>query len=151
MNSLISRALLTHIKTLLQDAQQNCQQSINTTMVQSYWHIGRLIVEDELQGKARAAYGKQQLAQLAKTLSDAFGKGFDARNLHNMRKFYPAFPIWQSVNAKLSWSHYVRLIRTEDQQTRDWYISESIANNWSAIAAHISAAVTGKIDVRAVA
>ena len=131
MNPLINRALLANIKALLQDARQNCQQSINTTMVQSYWHIGRLIVEDEQQGKARAAYGKQQLTQLAKTLSDEFGKGFDARNLRNMRKFYQAFPIWQSVNAKLSWTHYVRLIRIENTDARAWYIQESIENNWS--------------------
>lgn len=101
-------------------------------MVQSYWHVGRLIVEDEQQGKARAAYGKQQLAQLAEVLSDEFGKGFDARNLRNMRQFYQTFPIWNAVRTELSWTHYRRLIRIENQQARDWYISESIVNHWSA-------------------
>ena len=132
MNSLINKALLSNIKALLQDARQNLQQSINTTMVQSYWHIGRLIVEDEQQGNVRAAYGKQQLEQLAKTLSDEFGKGFDARNLRNMRMFYHAFPIWNAVRTELSWTHYRRLIRIENQQARAWYMTESIANNWSA-------------------
>ncbi|ORU93311.1 MAG: hypothetical protein A6F72_06625 [Cycloclasticus sp. symbiont of Poecilosclerida sp. N] len=101
-------------------------------MVQSYWHVGRLIVEDEQQGKARAAYGKQQLAQLTEVLSDEFGKGFDARNLRNMRQFYQTFPIWNAVRTELSWTHYRRLIRIENQQARDWYISESIVNHWSA-------------------
>lgn len=132
MSQLINKTLLANIKVLLHDARQNLQLTINTTMVQSYWHVGRLIVEDEQQGKARAEYGKQQLAQLAKTLSDEFGKGFDARNLRNMRQFYLAFPIWNAVRTELSWTHYRRLIRIENQQTRDWYITESIANNWSA-------------------
>jgi len=101
----VNKALLANIKSLLAEARQNLQQSINTTMVQSYWHIGRLIVEDEQQGKARAAYGKQQLAQLAEMLSDEFGKGFDARNLRNMRQFYQTFPIWNAVRTELSWTH----------------------------------------------
>lgn len=132
MNPPVNKALLANIKALLAEARQNLQQSINTTMVQSYWHIGRLIVEDEQQGKARAAYGKQQLAQLAEVLSDEFGKGFDARNLRNMRQFYQTFPIWNAVRTELSWTHYRRLIRIGNQQARDWYISESIANHWSA-------------------
>ena len=132
MKAPVNKALLANIKALLAEARQNLQQSINTTMVQSYWHIGRLIVEDEQQGKARAAYGKQQLAQLAEMLSDEFGKGFDARNLRNMRQFYQTFPIWNAVRTELSWTHYRRLIRIENQQARDWYIGESIANHWSA-------------------
>jgi len=132
MKSPVNKALLANIKALLAEARQNLQQSINTTMVQSYWHIGRLIVEDEQQGKARAAYGKQQLTQLAEMLSDEFGKGFDARNLRNMRQFYQTFPIWNAVRTELSWTHYRRLIRIENQQARDWYIGESIANHWSA-------------------
>lgn len=128
----VNKALLANIKALLAEARQNLQRSINTTMVQSYWHVGRLIVEDEQQGKARAAYGKQQLAQLTEVLSDEFGKGFDARNLRNMRQFYQTFPIWNAVRTELSWTHYRRLIRIENQQARDWYISESIANHWSA-------------------
>lgn len=124
--------MLEDIKILLHSARQQLQQAVNTTMVQTYWHIGRLIVEDEQNGKERAAYGKKQLEQVANTLTQEFGKGFDARNLRNMRQFYLAFPIWNAVRTELSWTHYRRLIRIENQQTRDWYITESIANNWSA-------------------
>jgi len=101
-------------------------------MVQTYWNIGRLIVEDEQQGKERAEYGKKQLEQIAETLTGEFGKGFNVRNLRNMRQFYNTFPIWQSVNAELSWTHYVRLIRLENKDAREWYITESIENHWSA-------------------
>ena len=132
MNELTNKPLLQEIKTLLQASRQHLQQTINTTMVQTYWGIGRLIVEDEQKGKERAEYGKKQLETIAEILTQEFGKGFDVRNLRNMRQFYNTFPIWQSVNAKLSWTHYVRLMRIENKEAREWYIAESIENNWSA-------------------
>lgn len=53
--------LLGEISTLIEQARQQVQRSVNTAMVHTYWHIGRLIIEDEQQGESRAAYGKQQL------------------------------------------------------------------------------------------
>ena len=132
MSNLTNKPLLEDIKTLLQTARQHIQQTVNTTMMQTYWNIGRLIVEDEQEGKERAEYGKKQLEEIADTLTQDFGKGFNTRNLRNMRQFYKTFPIWQSVNAKLSWTHYVRLMRIENKEAREWYITESIENNWSA-------------------
>ncbi len=132
MNELINKPLIEEIKNLLQVSRQHLQQTVNTTMVQTYWNIGKLIVEDEQKGKERAEYGKKQLEEIADTLTQDFGKGFNTRNLRNMRQFYKTFPIWQSVNAKLSWTHYVRLMRIENKEAREWYITESIENNWSA-------------------
>jgi len=132
MNEIINKPLLEDIKTLLHTSRQYLQQTINTTMVQTYWNIGRLIVEDEQNGSERAEYGKKQLDGIAETLTQDFGKGFTVRNLRNMRQFYNTFPIWQSVNAELSWTHYVRLIRLENKDAREWYITESIENHWSA-------------------
>ncbi len=132
MNELTNKPLLQEIKTLLQVSRQHLQQTINTTMVQTYWNIGRLIVEDEQKGKERAEYGKKQLAQIAETLTREFGKGFDIRNLRYMRQFYQTFSIWNTVRSELSWSHYRRLIRIENEEAREWYIAESIENNWSA-------------------
>ena len=128
----ITKPLLNEIKQLLITSREQLQQTVNTTMVQTYWNIGRLIVEDEQSGKERAEYGKKQLETIAETLTKEFGKGFNTRNLRNMRQFYKTFPIWQSVNAKLSWTHYVRLIRIENKEAREWYIRESIENHWSA-------------------
>jgi predicted nuclease of restriction endonuclease-like (RecB) superfamily len=101
-------------------------------MVQTYWSIGRLIVEDEFKGKERAEYGKRQLETIAKSLTEEFGKGFDARNLRKMRQFYQSFSKWDSVSTELSWTHYRRLMRIENQEAREWYIEQSIENNWSA-------------------
>jgi len=100
-------------------------------MVQTYWNIGRLIVEHEQKGNKRAVYGTQQLQQISDSLTVEFGKGFDVSNLRKMRQFYQVFPIQDAVSLKLSWSHYRRLIRIEDDTARDWYLQESIENNWS--------------------
>lgn len=131
MTTTISNHLLHDIRLLLTQARQTLVQSVNIAMVQTYWQIGRLIVEDEQQGQARAEYGKQVLVQLAQNLTAEFGKGFDASNLRNMRRFYLAYPIQETLSLKLSWSHYCILIRIEKPQARDWYANECIANRWS--------------------
>ena len=101
-------------------------------MVQSYWEIGRLIVEHEQQGSSRAEYGKQQLQQLSHQLTERLGKGFDVRNLRNMRQFYQSFPKRNAVGTELSWTHYRTLLRIENAQARDGYLQEAINQSWSA-------------------
>ena len=130
--TLVSPKLLSDLKSLLQQSRQQLQQNINTTMVRTYWQVGRLIVEDEQQGSERAAYGKQVLQHLSTELTAEFGKGFDARNLRNMRAFYQVFPIWNTVRTNLSWSHYRALIRIEHEPARQWYLEEAINQSWSA-------------------
>jgi len=94
--------------------------------------VGCLIVEDEQQGENRASYGKQVLKQLANALTAEFGKGFNERNLRNMRQFYVVFPIRNAVRTELSWTHYRTLIRIENKQARQWYLNGSIEQTWSA-------------------
>ncbi|EPJ45336.1 MAG: hypothetical protein OFPII_28560 [Osedax symbiont Rs1] len=128
----LNPALLSDIRALLSQSRQQLQHSVNAAMVQTYWQVGRLIVEDEQQGQTRAGYGKQLLQQLAISLSAEFGKGFEVRNLRNMRQFYVTFPIRNAVRTELSWTHYRSLIRIENTQARDWYLKESITQGWSA-------------------
>lgn len=123
--------LLADIRQVIELARNQVKQTVNTAMVQAYWHIGQIIVEDELQGQARAEYGKAQLKQLSLRLTDEFGKGFEARNLTNMRNFYLAFPIWNAVRTELSWTHYRTLLRIENESARSWYMKEAIDQNWS--------------------
>jgi len=130
--SLIGHNLLNPIRELIVAAQGQVLRAINSTMVQTYWNIGRLIVEEEQVGEQRAVYGAQQLQNLAKELIKEFGKGFDISNLRNMRAFYLLFPIQDAVRPELSWTHYRKLIRIENAQARQWYIQEAIAQNWSA-------------------
>lgn len=124
--------LLSGIRQIIEQARQRVSQTVNSEMVQAYWHIGRLIVEDEQQGQQRAAYGKQQLQQLSEHLTREFGKGFDASNLRNMRSFYLCFPNRDALRHKLSWTHYRLLIRVENPKAREWYMQETMDQNWSA-------------------
>jgi len=118
MGEIIHLKLIGELKNLIHAARIQVVSTVNTVMVQTYWNIGRLIVEDEQSGKERAEYGKKQLEAIAETLTQEFGKGFDARNLRKMRQFYNTFPKWDSVSTKLSWTHYRRLMRIENQKAR---------------------------------
>lgn len=131
MKEIVNNKLIDDIKALLLISRKQLQQTVNSAMVQTYWHIGRMIVEDEQKGKGRAEYGKQQLKFISDSLTKEFGKGFDVSNLRKMRQFYSVYPIQDSVSLKLSWTHYRTLIRIENEVARDWYASETIINNWS--------------------
>lgn len=123
--------LIGSIAQVIQQARSQVRQTVNSAMVQSYWEIGRLLVEHEQQGKERAEYGKFVLQNVSERLTAMFGKGFDERNLRKMRQFYLTFPIRDSVRPELSWTHYRRLIRVENPKARVWYLNETIENNWS--------------------
>lgn len=124
--------LLGAIRDILSQAKANLQSTVNHTMVQAYWNIGRLIVEHEQGGKSRATYGQKQLKELANHLKDEFGKGFDERNLRNMRSFYLSYPKWNAVRSELSWTHYRILVRISNENARKWYMNECIEQNLSA-------------------
>ena len=124
--------LVSAITQQIEQARGQVRQAVNTAMVQSYWEIGRLIIEHEQQGNSRAEYGKQQLQQLSKQLTERLGKGFDVRNLRNMRQFYQNYSKRNAVRTELSWTHYRTLLRVENAQARDWYLQETINQSWSA-------------------
>lgn len=123
--------LYQQIAQLLHTARRQAIQAINTTMVQAYWEIGRVIVEEEQMGQHRAEYGTNMLKYLAERLTEEFGSGYDPSNLSNMRNFYRTFPIFDAVRQELSWTHYRSLLRVENPQARAFYIQEVIANGWS--------------------
>jgi len=121
------------IKELLYSAKNRVYQTINTTMAQTYFQIGKRIVEEEQGGEIRAEYGKSLLKLLSVQLINEFGKGFSVDNLENMRRFYLAFQKSETVSRKfeLSWSHYIFLTRIENIDERNFYEIESIENSWS--------------------
>ncbi|MCP1442182.1 putative nuclease of restriction endonuclease-like (RecB) superfamily [Pseudomonas sp. GGS8] len=124
-------SLLGSLGELIREARQKVLRAVDTVQVQTCWQIGRHIVEFEQEGARRAAYGKQLLSTLAKVLTSEFGKGFDERNLRYMRDFYQTFPIWNAVRSELSWTHYRRLLRVDNESARHWYMNESALQNWS--------------------
>ena len=121
------------IKELLYSAKNRVYQTINTTMTETYFQIGKRIVEEEQGGETRAEYGKSLLKLLSVQLINEFGKGFSVDNLENMRRFYLAFQKSETVSRKfeLSWSHYIFLTRIENIDERNFYEIESIENSWS--------------------
>jgi hypothetical protein len=92
--------LLEQIKTLLINARTHAIRAVNTTMVRTYFEIGRLIVENEQEGKERAKYGGETLRNLSKGLTKEFGKGFSVQNLDRMRVFYKTYSIFSTVSRK---------------------------------------------------
>ena len=132
MTQLVNAALLDALRQLLGKSRSSLQQTVNSTMVLTYWQVGQLIVEHEQRGESRASYGKQVLKELAAKLTTEFGKGFDLTNLRKMRQFYLVFPIRDALRLELSWTHYRTLIRIESEQARMWYMQECIEQAWSA-------------------
>jgi len=150
--------LFEEIRTLLEQARGRAARAVNQTMVETYWHIGRLIVEKEQGGEGRAVYGARLIPELSRRLTLEYGKGFDESNLRNMRRFYLAFPnqiqdavrpespeVSSSTISKekspipttsllrpeLSWTHYRLLLRVENPRARDWYMREAAEAGWS--------------------
>lgn len=120
------------IRELLIEARKSVVRQVNTTMLTTYYEIGRRIVEQEQQGKEDAGYGEYILVRLSESLSGSFGKGFSKRNLELMRQFYLTYRIAKSpISQSLSWTHYIRLMRISDPDERSFYEIEAAENNWS--------------------
>lgn len=144
------------IVDLLQSARNKVVLTISQTMVTTYFEIGRMIVEEEQNGKDKAEYGKSILSNLSKVLNVEFGKGFSVTNLKQMRQFYLVYSKGQTVSYdfknesqtsvtetkmairqtasdqfKLSWSHYLKLMRIDDINERQFYEIEAFKNTWS--------------------
>jgi predicted nuclease of restriction endonuclease-like (RecB) superfamily len=117
------------IKEIILQARQRIFRAANSTLLETYWLIGQIIVEDEQNGNLKAEYGKATLKNLARQLTIDFGKGYDESNLRNMRTFYKAFPIRDTLRHELSWSHYRMISRLDTAQKREYYIHEVLANN----------------------
>ena len=118
------------IKDLIINSRNKVYTTVNTEMLNLYWNIGKVIMEIQ-QGDERASYGDAVLEKLSQRLTDEFGKGFSSRNLRTMRKFYLTYPIWKTVSSKLSWSHYLELIKIEEEAKRNFYLNEAINSRWS--------------------
>jgi len=118
------------IRDLINNSRNRVYSTVNTEMLNLYWNIGKIIMEIQ-QGDERATYGDAVLEKLSKKLTNEFGKGFSERNLERMRKFYICFPISTTVSSKLSWSHYLELIRIEEEPKRQFYLKETINSQWS--------------------
>ncbi len=126
-------SLYNKISSILEESRKFVATTVNTAMVQTYFEIGRLIVEEEQHGNVRAEYGKETLKNLSIKLTANYGKGFSVTNLKQMRDFYLTYQIRQTVSDQftLSYSHYLFLMRIDNPEERKFYEIESSQNNWS--------------------
>ena len=130
----ISADYIIEIKAILTEARSQAYKAINMAMVNAYWKIGQRIVLEEQNGKKRAEYGKEIIKNLSGVLTAEFGKGFSKRSLWEMRQFYILFSDYQKVRtlfAQLSWSHFQRVIKVQDEKARTYYLTEAAQNMWS--------------------
>jgi hypothetical protein len=139
------------VAEVLRTARATSYRAVNFVMVEAYWNVGRMIVEEEQQGRKRAGYGAALIQELSVRLTAEFGSGFGATNLAYFRRFYLAFPIFHTLCEKseggsintpesaigaapwhlLTWSHFKLLLRVENPEARDYYVRESTDQNWS--------------------
>jgi len=153
------KQVLSDVVSLLEESRRSAARSVNTIMTATYWLIGCRIVTFEQKGKTRAEYGTTLIKNLAKDLTQKFGRGFGRANLFQMRAFYLAYskiiqtpsglfkasPSHQKVQTlseqfdissitsklPLSWSHYVRILSVEDTEARSFYETEALRGGWS--------------------
>lgn len=123
--------LINEIGNLLQNGRKQVAKSVNSILVQTYWLIGRHIVEYEQGGKEKAVYGSFLFEQLSKDLTKLYGKGFSRANLLYMRKLYLAFPKSETLSNVLSWSHYFEILRSDNELEINFYSKQSEKENWS--------------------
>ena len=123
------------VADLLNSARLQAYKAVNAVMVETYWHMGKRIVEEEQQGKNRAEYGEHLIENLSRYLTDTFGKGFSEANLQNIRKFYltfPQFPTHCVGNSNhLSWTNIRTIMRIDNPKERDYYLQETSLENWT--------------------
>ena len=128
---IISNKLVEEIKCLILKSRQKISMELNKTILDTYWLIGKIIVEKEQEGKIKAEYGKAILLSVSKKLTKEIGKGFSRSNLFNMRKFYLTYPKIPDASGILGWSHYCELITIKEEIKRKFYEKETINSKWS--------------------
>lgn len=127
----LSQNLIHEIKSLIAKAKEGAIRSVDHHRTVMYWHIGERIFNEEQQGKDRADYGNYLIKYLSEQLQPEYGSGFSYRQLHRYRQFYRMFPIVSTLRTQLSWSHYKLLLSIDNEDKREYYIAETVKNNWS--------------------
>lgn len=123
------RQLIDNVGLALQCGRRKLASSVNATIVQTYWQIGKFIVEYEQHGNERAEYGSDLLNRLSRDLTLKYASGFSRSNVFYIRKLYLEYPKVQTLS-ELSWSHYIELLKIEDKSERSFYEKESVNAHW---------------------
>lgn len=123
--------LLKDAKAIIEQMRQEAFRSVNRSLIQRNWMLGKRIEEEILRGEKRANYGSEVIKKLSSELTDIYGKGFNKNNLYAFVQFYKIFPTLSGKSELLSWSHYMLLLSVTDEKARLWYANEAFAETWS--------------------
>ena len=122
--------LLDQVGDELHNGRVSYASATNSIMLNTYWNIGKDIVEFEQKGNSKADYGSETLNNLSKDLTERYGKGFSRSSVYNMRKLYITYPKIQTLSGFLSWSHYIELLKIDDPLERSFYEKECASEGW---------------------
>src|SRR5690606_3886830 len=128
---IVNQSIITDIKAIIAQSKDNAIRAVDHQRTLMYWHIGKRVFEEEQNGKDRADYGKYLTEYIAKELEPEFGSGFSKRQIELFRQFFRIFPIANALRSQLSWTQYRLLMRLDMEEQRDFYIAETIKNNWT--------------------
>jgi len=128
----LNKNIIHQIQSIIANAREKAVRSVDTERVLMYWQIGKVIFEEEQQGKDRAEYGKFLIKSISNEFQPQFGTGFSVRQLERNRQFYRMFPIASALRTQLSWTHYKLMLSIENDNKRAFYIAETTKNNWTA-------------------
>ena len=123
--------LVEQIGNLLSEGRKKAGMAVNAILLQTYWQIGKYIVEFEQGGSEKSRYGSELLDRLSKDLTLELGKGFSRSNLVYIRKLYLAFPISETLSHQLSWSHYFEILKADNELEMSFYAKQCEKENWS--------------------
>lgn len=124
-------SLVDSIKSIILASRKRVVKAINNQLIETYWSVGKVIVENEENTGIDSKSARQQILELSKILSEEIGRGFSRSNLFNMRKLYLNYPDFQTLSGQLSWSHISELLTIEDEGKRSFYEKETINSSWS--------------------
>ena len=125
------QSVIADIKTIIHNAKDAAIRLVNHQRTIMYWNIGKRIFEEDQGGKDRADYGNYLTEFIARQLEPEYGSGFSKRQIELFRQFFRAFPIANTVYSQLSWSQYKLLLRLDTKDKKEFYIAETVKNNWT--------------------
>lgn len=122
------------VKRIVEEGRRAAYETVSSVMIETYWHIGRRIVEQEQNGQERAEYGTQLIEMLSKELTRTYGKGFSSRNLWLFKQFYQTFNDLEILHTRvqnLTWSHIRTTLRVDNPVAARWYLQTASDEMWS--------------------
>lgn len=134
MSHITDNSFINDVKKIVELGRRAAYGAINAVMIETYWRIGRRIVEQEQKGLERAEYGTQLIELLSKELTVAYGKGFGTRNLWLFKQFYLTFNDIEILHTRvqnLTWSHIRTTLRVDDPVAARWYLQTASQEMWS--------------------